>query len=261
MKTRRPLYLVLIQVLPFVGFAGNAKPTVDSSHIEAKLVHHQEQIGLAISDINAKAFQTIDSLKEELRFQRAKEDYFSVALEDQSNRFGTIVVIALGLTALFSYSGFRAEVKKIQTESDLRLRKHKKQTKKLKRNGLKLKRSSHHATSNLFSSIARSSFHEENYVSAFQFYLHAARYTYLANRITAKTKDISEAVFANNKQVCISHISRAQRSLLKVENKIEFSKAENSILKKSLKILGTHDDEKIVEQVAAIRLRLTEIKD
>jgi hypothetical protein len=57
-----------------------------------------------------------DSLNKELTFYRLKEDYFTVAIEDQSNRFALIVASILGLVTLVSFAGFRNELNKLKSE-------------------------------------------------------------------------------------------------------------------------------------------------
>jgi hypothetical protein len=67
---------------------------------------------LKSSMINSNSL--IDSLNKELIYYRVKEDYFSDALGDQSNRFALIVTGILALMALVSFGSIRYEMIRIK---------------------------------------------------------------------------------------------------------------------------------------------------
>jgi len=62
---------------------------------------------------NDRLTKTNDSLQRELLYYKAKDDYYSTALSDQSTRFATIVGAIIGLAALFGFGWFQRLVTKI----------------------------------------------------------------------------------------------------------------------------------------------------
>ena len=65
---------------------------------------------------NASLSAAVDSMRQDLRDHRYAENFVNDALEEQGNRFALIVMIALGLTALLTVSGFLWEVNRAKQE-------------------------------------------------------------------------------------------------------------------------------------------------
>ena len=150
-------------------FSQNNNSKADSIHFEKKMNH---LIGL-VNDFdleNKQSKNKIKSLEEELLFYRVKEDYFSVALGEQANRFAMIIGGLLGILALLSFGGFRYELNRIIKKTDKRLNTQSLEFKEHKKYVVKIDKSLNATAANNFISIAISFQKEKNWVKSLQFY-------------------------------------------------------------------------------------------
>jgi hypothetical protein len=138
---------IIIFLLAFTGHPQNS-PINDSIHFENKIGELTERI---------ESLRTGNStLEKDLLYYRAKEDYYSAALADQSTRFALIASGLLLAFSFISYAGFRYEIKKFKKASDERIKKVSKTYKKSKAKFDKLKTQHFKSEGNLAATISGS---------------------------------------------------------------------------------------------------------
>jgi hypothetical protein len=181
----------------------NRKSSVDSilSILKAKVELNQN------SEIKLKKLN--EDLKNQLIIYKAKEDYFSVALEDQSNRFALIVSILVAALGLISFSWFKSEKKRINNKFvsfEIEFNKIKTDSKKFERKLLS-------TSGNAYSLIATLARKENAIVAAFVYKISAARDFYKSDLLEGKiehsitlanlqyAKKVFEEIIKNDKSV------------------------------------------------------------
>lgn len=196
-----------------------------------------------------------DSLKRELLFYKVKEDFYATALSDQSTRFTLIISGILALFALLSFGAFKYEVSKIRESTEKRILKYESKVNKYK---IQLKETTNQligAKGNLFTSIATSFEKEKSYVSAFRYFIFAARAHGEFNK-NRKLKEFEQEVIGNKYRTAISNLHFAKKCLLKIstkEQKIDL-KSKIVLLEESIDIMNNFSDTDIKHLISEIRI-------
>jgi hypothetical protein len=181
----------------------NRKSSVDSisSILKAKVELNQN------SEIKLKKLN--EELKNQLIIYKAKEDYFAVALEDQSNRFALIVSILAASIGLISFSWYKSEKKRINKKFvsfEIEFNKIKTDSKKLERKSLS-------TSGNALSLIATLASKDKAIIAAFTYKISAARDFYKSDLLEDKidhsvtlanlqyAKKVFEEIIKNDKSV------------------------------------------------------------
>jgi phosphotransferase system IIB component len=250
MKTNTLILLLLFFSINSYS-KNNNQSKVDSSYsvnLERKISHLESLI------------KSNDSLNKELIHYKVKEDYYSVALSDQGERFTLIVSGILALFALGSFGIFKYEMLKINEEVEFKLseqrNKVKKQKKKLSKTISELKS----ANGNLNTSIGIHFEKEKDYKKAFKFYLYAAdRHGNSAKR-RKKSKENSEEI--NHYETCIANLKLALKNL-KLINKdninIDKFKKEFEKGNKTIDTIYALNNEEVKNLISEIRIELQKL--
>lgn len=181
----------------------NRKSSVDSisSILKAKVELNQN------SEIKLKKLN--EELKNQLIIYKAKEDYFAVALEDQSNRFALIVSILAASLGLISFSWYKSEKKRINKKFvsfEIEFNKLKTDSKNLERKSLS-------SSGNALSLIATLARKDKAIIAAFVYNISAARDFYKSELLEGKidhsvtlanlkyAKKVFEEIIKNDKSV------------------------------------------------------------
>ncbi|SOS48860.1 conserved exported hypothetical protein [Tenacibaculum dicentrarchi] len=134
-----------------------------------------ENLNKKIEHQNNTLLKNNDSLRIKLLSYQAKEDYFSVALADQSNRFVLITGTIIGLLALISFAGFRNEITRLKKQYENQVDILKKEFKEHQTKTLKHDYSLEIASGNIFALAAQTFENKHNLFLALEFYLSSAR--------------------------------------------------------------------------------------
>jgi hypothetical protein len=181
----------------------NRKSSVDSisSILKAKVELNQN------SEIKLKKLN--EDLKNQLIIYKAKEDYFAVALEDQSNRFALFVSLLAASLGLISFSWYKSEKKRINNKFasfEIEFNKIKTDSKKLERKLLS-------TSGNAYSLIATLAKKDKALVAALGYKISAARDFYKSDLLEDKidhsvtlanlkyAKKVFEEIIKNDKSV------------------------------------------------------------
>lgn len=194
-----------------------------------------------------------DSLEKELLFYKVKEDFYTAALSDQANRFTLIITGILALFTIISFGAFKYEVLKIREETDLKLKKHKKEIKDYKKQLSETNIELTGAKANLSTSIAKYFEKENDHVSAFYFYLSAAK-----SHGERKWTDAidSEESAKESFGVCLTNLDLAVNCLNNITTVKEKTKlkAKLSAVNKLLDLTHNFEDNKVKIVIAKIRI-------
>lgn len=240
-------------------FGQNTDANSDYHNFENRL----NELSNSIVELNQYQKNTIalnDSLKKELQYYRIKEDYYSDALGDQSNRFALIVGAIIGLLALISFTGFKIELDRIKKNTQKQLEDQRDEFKKYG-SSIKIVESNLKKTSaNTFVALARKSVTDKKWVLALEYQIIASSrhaesvlidVELLRDRLIIEKEVDYKPIVANLKLAVISL------------NKIKADIALKSALKKKLdsirKLLDTLnniDSDDAIDLVAEIRIGL-----
>lgn len=240
-------------------FGQNTDANSDYHNFENRL----NELSNSIVELNQYQKNTIalnDSLKKELQYYRIKEDYYSDALGDQSNRFALIVGAIIGLLALISFTGFKIELDRIKKNTQKQLEDQRDEFKKYG-SSIKIVESNLKKTSaNTFVALARKSVTDKKWVLALECQIIASSrhaesvlidVELLRDRLIIEKEVDYKPIVANLKLAVISL------------NKIKADIALKSALKKKLdsirKLLDTLnniDSDDAIDLVAEIRIGL-----
>jgi hypothetical protein len=101
--------------------AQNPASKSDLIKVERELESLEHSINLldnsidnAVIEVNIEAQSQIDLLQKELVYYRVKDDYYSDALSEQSNRFIFYTSILFGIFFVLTWTGFRSQVKSLK---------------------------------------------------------------------------------------------------------------------------------------------------
>ncbi|AUC20620.1 hypothetical protein BTO15_00150 [Polaribacter sejongensis] len=205
-----------------------------------------------ITELVGSSLEKNNSLEKELLFFKVKEDYYATALSEQANRFTLIISGILALFAIISFGAFKYEVSSIRKETSIKLNNHKKEIKKyktqLKQTNLDLKG----AKANLSTSIAKHSEKENDYSTAFQYYIIAARehgQSSIGRNKEIKNNDKSTEEIFN---VCIINLNFALNSLQKMKpHQVEI---KNEKIRKIIDDIYLFENEDVKNLIAKIRM-------
>jgi hypothetical protein len=173
-----------------------------------------------------------DSINRELNFYRLKEDYFTVALEDQSNRFTLIVSTFAGLVALVSFAGFRSEIIKLKKEYETQVNLVKNELTAYKKKNKEYDKSMQVASGNIFALAADGFSSKGEYILALEFYLASARAHSLSGQMLVEDNESTEG--KNPFFYATGNLKSAIDSLGKI---IEVPKNKHILQEKSTKLL------------------------
>ncbi len=215
----------------------------DSIYFEGRigeLTESNAQLGHKLSEVIA----VNDSLNKELFFYRVKEDYFSVALETQAGRFGTIISIAFGLLAFVSFGGFWLTINRIKKNTKKQILKQKIEFDKQKSKLMKMEAALASTSGNNFTSIAQIASSNGMWGSVLTYSLNAARDHAISLRLKKQLgeKNIDYFVVTGNLQIAISmfekmaHQKKSKQSIVDDKEQIikgieEFRNIDNEEVK------------------------------
>lgn len=216
----------------------------------------QDSLSIEIGELNLQLIENLknkDSLNRELLYYKVKEDYYSSALSNQTNKFGVIITVIVGLFALISFGAFKYEIIRLNEESDEKFIKQKKLFKKQKKKNGKIKSSLERARGNLHVTIALLLKKEENYKAAFIYYIMGAR-----DRLV----DIKRYSIDEEYPVLIQNLNSAMKMLGKItpsKNVIEYLNKENEAINKCLNKLLKTENLKVRNLTSEIITKLEEL--
>lgn len=249
--------LLGVLFLSSLSLGQNLPPKSDYSQLEDRLNELSKSVAELIQD-QKNTITSNDSLKKELQYYKIKEDYYSDALGDQSNRFALIVAGILSLMAFVSYSGFKYELKRMKKDTEKQLSVQTSEFEKYKTSIKILDSSVQKSMSNTFVVLGNIFWNTEQWVSALQYHLYAARdqaYSALSDiEIYKGEKDEKD-----NFKTTIANLKEAKRSLNKITINDDLKKETKNKLDIMIDSLDSLKDVDIVEVkdlVAEIRTRL-----
>lgn len=224
----------------------------------AKYALKIERIDQLFENAEIKYGQIIDSLEKELVHYKAKEDYFSVALEDQSNRFALIVTSLLGLLALVSYGGYKYELSRMKKDVEKQLAEQMSEFVEYKTKIKILDSSLNTSAANTFATVANNYAKENECNLALEFYLCAARDHAASVLLEMELDSNHEKIDKKTKyQFVLGSLYPATEMLNKIKADNSYKKAikeKANFLIQSLDFLGNIDFEEIKDLVAELRI-------
>ncbi len=165
------LIATILLLIPPASFSQNEADEKDSVEEHFEVI----QLEKSLDELKEKIKSVNDSLNREIENYESKEDYYSVALEDQSNRFALIVTGLLAILALVSYSGYKIEIHRLRKNVAKLLHEQKTEFEDYKKRILKLDSGLSTSAANTFSTVADNYFREESWLLSLEFSLCAAR--------------------------------------------------------------------------------------
>ena len=165
------LLLITILTITINGYSQTRTLNIDSTDLELKI----KKLDNLLKQTEIHFTQISDSLKTELIHYKAKEDYFSIALADQSNRFSLIITSLLALLALLSYGGYKFELSRMKNDVEKQLAEQMIEFKEYKTKIKSLDSGLKSSSANTFVTVANNYAKENQWNLAFEFYLCAAR--------------------------------------------------------------------------------------
>ena len=249
------LLLITIMTITINGFSQIQTLQSDSTEVDLKI--HKLDSLLHQTEIHFT--QINNSLKNELIHYKAKEDYFSVALEDQSNRFALIVTGLLALLALLSYGGYKYELSRMKKDVEKQLAEQLVEFEEYKTKIKILDSGLNTSAANTFVSVANNFSKEKKWNLALEFNLCAARdHASSAQLQKELNKDSKEE---EDKSITFKFVLGSLESATEMLNKL---KADNSFkeliqnktefLIQQLDKLNNFDYEAVKDLVAEFRI-------
>lgn len=148
--------------------SNETKRTIQVSDSIIKILKTQ----IAIGNLNQNKLDSLNNdLRNQLIIYKAKEDYFAVALEDQSNRFALIITALLAFLGVISFSWYRIEKLKINRKFNS----FNQEFEKLKKENEKLNSRLCATAGNAFSLIALKFREVKSFLFSFEYSIYAAR--------------------------------------------------------------------------------------
>lgn len=214
----------------------NRKSSVDSisSILKAKVELIQN------SEIKLKKLN--EELKNQLIIYKAKEDYFAVALEDQSNRFALIVSILAASLGLISFSWYKSEKKRINKKFvsfEIEFNKIKTDSKNLERKLLS-------TSGNAYSLIATLASKDKAIVAAFEYKISAARDFYKSDLLEDK---IDHSVTLSN----LKYAKKVFEEIIKNDKSVDQLLEHKDSIFEDLNVMKHADNDDILYLAAEIR--------
>jgi hypothetical protein len=197
-----------------------------------------------------------DSLNKLLIHYRVKEDYYSTALGEQSNRFSLIIAGLLGFLALVSFGTFRFELNRIIKKTDEQLNIQTKEFESHKKNVLKLEKNLATTSGNNFSTIAQDFQRKEEWVFALVYHICASREHFYASEIK-HNEEIKEEEKSEIYKYVIGNLNPAIFCLnqIKLDNSLKDKVLEEiDQLKKDLKEIDKLDYDEVQDIISEIRI-------
>jgi phosphopantetheinyl transferase (holo-ACP synthase) len=204
-------------------------------------------------------------LEKEISKYQAREDYLSVALEDQASRFSLIVGSLLALVTLITFTGFYAKVHVLK-------KKYTKKTDRLNKEFSKYK--SEMNTQNILSSISNGNINTlaaDNYkrsselFMSFEYFLAAARHHSRAIVLIKEDKDDDEQYLENTckyARICMNSSLKSLQLILDDESKLKKYESElkesNSRIDKDLEAIFMTKDKELIELSSLCRVKINE---
>jgi hypothetical protein len=250
MKKKIIILIMLLLTLP--NFSQNFKEqnSTKDNNTNQSTIGNDSLLKNPKETINFKS----DSLEKELLFYKVKEDFYTAALSDQANRFTLIITGILALFAVISFGAFKYEVLKIREETDFKLKKNKKEIENYKKQLSETNIELTGAKANLSTSIAKYFEKENDHVSAFFYYLSAAK----SHGESKWSKNVSESEEPEKKpfDVCLINLDFAIDCLNKITTTKEKTKLKlklNSV-NKIMDYTHNFDNHKVKKNIAKIRI-------
>ncbi|MFQ6599306.1 hypothetical protein [Flavobacterium sp. C3NV] len=215
------------------------------------------EINNKLDDLEKLISHKSDSLNKEILYYRVKEDFYSTALADQGNRFTIIVSGIIALFSIISFGAFKYEIRKLHKQTDKKLNKHKNEISEFKKDLEETKTELKSSKANLSTSIALHFEKKKDFVSAFYYYISAAK-SHGESSQEKKELNIEHDLDKKHYQTCKNNLNLASENLKKIS-----SNAEKEILKEKIKSIKKFmndiqnlDDDEVKNQCSLIRIEL-----
>lgn len=256
-----------ILIIIFIGFSViSTGQNVEKSSLKSltkvtnSLIEGQRRLddkfGVLLTNLN-NSNTLNDSLKRELIYYRAKEDYYVTALNEQSTRFTLIITSVLALFGLLSFGIYKLELNRIKKFTKKKIQAQKEEFVEHidKINGID--ENLNLVMGNLNVSIAIYFAGEESYTKSIEFYLIGAKYlTKWKTSISKqeeKEEDKFDKVFINLKYA-EDLIDKISSGNIEKEEFKEENKKMNNILDDFI----VDSNPLLTNQIAEIRVKLNE---
>jgi hypothetical protein len=165
-------YILIITVLLFSKclYSQEYQETKSTNNVDSIVLLLNQEIKL--NNSNKEELEKLNSeLVNQLVIYKAKEDYFAVALADQSNRFSLIVAILIAFLGLFSFSWYRLEHRR----TNKKLKAFTQEFENIKKENEKMNINLCRTAGNSYTLISIRFRAQENYIESFQSTLRAVR--------------------------------------------------------------------------------------
>jgi hypothetical protein len=266
---KKKLFLALLLTITTYSLFAQKKSQLDIKTLKVKIdssINKNISNEKKISEIELFIKKTVnlnkylkkenDSLNKLLIHYRVKEDYYSTALGEQSNRFSLIIGSLLGFLALASFGTFRYELNRIIKKTDKQLNIQTKEFDNHKKNVLKLEKNLSTTAGNNYTTIALDFERKEEWVYALVYHLCSCREHYFATEIKYNEKSEEKEKSEIYKYV-ISNLNLARVCL----NKIKLDDSlKNEVLeernqfKRDLKKIDKIDYDEVQDIISEIRI-------
>ena len=234
---------------------------VDSTKIDKKI----DELNNTLSTIQSRYQSINDSLEIEISKFQAREDYLSVALEDQASRFSLIVTGLLALAALLSYVGYKFELNRLKSKIEKQLENQKDDFKKYRNKIEGIDSSLRMSSANTYVTISTNFAKEEQYHLALEYSICAARDNSKSLLIDielnkdADNVDSFKLIEKDDCKTIIANLEYAIDMLTKVKStNIDLHKTHLSEIKsnisENLSIINNVDNEDVADLVAEMRI-------
>ena len=252
---RKLFLLILVNTLIYqIGTSQSPINENDSIAIELRV----KKLDSLLNETEIQYTQIVDSLKSDLTHYKAKENYFAVALEDQSNRFALIITGLLALLALLSYGGYKFELSRMKKDVEKQLANQMQEFEDYKIKIKALDSSLNTSAANTFVTVANNYAKEEIWNLAFEFYLCAAR-DHASSALLQMELDSNEDEIT--KEVRYQFVLGSLQPATEMLNKIKANDSFKEVIKNKidfiilqLDFLASIDYEEAKDLVAEIRI-------
>lgn len=233
------------------------------SHYDKKIL----ELDSSYQTLEKKHLQMMDSLNNQIDKFVAREDYLSVALEDQASRFTLIVSGLLAIAALIGYVSYKIELLRLKRFVNRKMTEHQKEFNRQKEKIQKLEGNLRISMANTFASVAYSFRKENEHGLAFDFYLRASRdhgLAYITHRERIKhnpeNKEKAEKKLVEDLGVVNSCLEFALNDLQKLSEGGNNSKSHTNLesVVSDITELYKINDKDIDLKIAQIRVKFDE---
>jgi len=236
----------------------------DSTYQEIRIERLNRQLQqkeIRIRQLSDSIDELANEINKELAGYKAKEDYFAVALEDQSNRFALIVTVLLALLTIAGIFSYKREIKAIKKYTKKQVAAHSDEFERHKRGLNALAGALFDEKGNVSVIIAKDYVQRESYAAAVDYFITAAfdRTSSLSRwKRSSTTLKVNDKRFMDTISLIENHIGQAmnQLDLISLNEQVEYIRTNSESIFKRLDSINEIKDKGIRDLIATLRFKI-----